>query len=366
MAGNESSTAEQSEGLTISDDPLCRETALPSLDTWITPTDRFFVRSHFSTVPDLDATTFSLTLDGAVSDPFAASYDELKAMPSREVLATLECAGNSRSYVTPPAEGLQFRHGAVGNARWKGVSVAELLSKAGVKDTAKEVLFEGADFGEEEEEGETLHLGFERSLPLAKAIEPDTIVAYEMNGRPLELLHGYPCRLIVPGWYGMASVKWLRRIQVLEEPYDGFFQSRRYVHINEGETARQPWRPVTSVRVKSLITHPRHGEVVRPGHYTVRGMAWSGEGEIAKVEISVGGEGRWREAHLVGPSVDTAWRQWELSWTVSRPGHFIIEARSTDSAGNSQPESTPWNFRGYVNNGVHVIAVEVPPGKGGP
>ena len=282
-------------------------------------------------------------------------------MPSTEVVATLECAGNSRSYVTPPAEGVRFRHGAVGNARWKGVRLSDVLSRDKVRETAKEILFEGVDVGEEEEEGETIQLGYARSLPVEVALDADTILAYEMNGEPLQPAHGYPVRLIFPGWYAMASVKWLTRIEVLEEPYQGFFQKRRYVFINEGETERHSWQPVTALRVKSLISRPRHGEVVQPGLYTVRGTAWSGEGEIARIEASTSGGRDWQEVSLVGPSIHTAWRQWELAWNVSRPGHYILMVRATDSAGNTQPANIRWNFRGYANNRIHTIAVEVPP-----
>ena len=345
----------------VSEDPSCTETSLSSLNTWITPGDLFYTRSHFSKLPDLDASSYRLEVKGAVHSPSTIGYEELLAMPSKEVVATLECAGNSRSYVTPPAEGVRFRHGAIGNARWKGVAVSELLSREILQGTAKEVLFEGVDAGEEEEEGETIQLGYARSLPLEVALDSDTILAYEMNGEPLSPAHGYPVRLIVPGWYAMASVKWLTRIEVLEEPYQGFFQRRRYIFINEGETGRHSWQPVTALRVKSLISQPRHGEVVQPGLYTVRGTAWSGEGEIARIEASTSGGRDWQEASLVGPSVHTAWRQWELAWSVSEPGHYILMVRATDSAGNTQPANIRWNFRGYANNGIHTIAVEVPP-----
>ena len=364
MPASESSNAESTDVGTVSDQPFCRETFLSSLDSWITPTERSFIRSHFPVPPDLDASSWQLLVDGAVQSSFGLAYDELTALSEREVVATLECAGNSRSYVMPPAEGLQFRHGAVSNARWKGVSVSVLLQRAGIRETATEVLFEGADFGDEEEGGRNLQLGYARSLPLEKALHPDTIVAYEMNGLPLESAHGYPLRLIVPSWYGMASVKWLRRIQVLEHPYEGFFQMRRYVYINEGGMKGVSWTPVTSLRVKSLITHPRHGEIIAPGQYTIRGLAWSGEGEIDAVEISIDGGNTWKKARLVNKSVPTAWRQWEFPWEGFQPGHFILKVRATDFAGNTQPATIRWNFRGYGNNGIHAIAVEVPDSKG--
>ena len=344
---------------TVAEDPPGKETPLPALDTWITPTELFYVRSHFSGVPDVDSSTHSLEIGGAVDAPFSIGYDELLALPGKEIVVTMECAGNSRSYVTPPAEGIGFHHGAVGTASWKGVPLSVLLQKAGVRETAIEVLFEGADSGEEEEEGQTIRLSYGRSLPLEDALSDDTIVAYEMNGAPLSPAHGYPVRLIVPDWYGMASVKWLKRIEVLEEPYTGFFQKRRYVLINEGEAEHVSWEPLSTLRVKSLTTHPRHGEVVPAGQYTVRGVAWSGEGDVVRVEASTDGGRAWRDARLVGSSAPAAWRRWELPWSVSKPGHFIVMARATDSAGNTQPTGIPWNFRGYGNNGIHTIAVEV-------
>ena len=345
--------------INVPGDSHAKETPLSDLDTWTTPTERFYVRSHFPELPTLALATYRLEITGAVDRPFTIGYDELLTMPSVEIVVTMECAGNSRSYVTPPAEGLSFKHGAVGTAKWKGVPLPALLSRAGLRDTTKEVLFEGADIGDEEEEGQTVRLGYARSLPVADATSEETIAAYEMNGEPIRPVHGYPVRLIAPRWYGMASVKWLTRIEALEQPYTGFFQRRRYVLINEGEAPQDSWEPLSTLRVKSLITHPRHGEVVRVGQYTVRGAAWSGDGEVVKVEASVNGGRDWQEVSLVGPSSPTAWRRWEHSWSIGKPGHYILMARATDSVGNTQPASIPWNFRGYGNNGIHTIAVEV-------
>lgn len=346
--------------LVTSEDPLCFESALPALDAWITPVQTFYTRSHFSETPALSPSSYRLSVEGAVASPFDVGLDDLRSRPVKEVVATLECAGNSRSYVTPPAEGIRFSHGAVGNARWSGPSLRDILTPGVIAPGAIEVLFEGADVGEEEEEGETLEVRFGRSLPLETALHPDTILAYEMNGAPLTPDHGYPVRLIAPGWYAMASVKWLTRITVLDEPFEGFFQRRRYVLINEGETGRQSPRPITKLRVKSIINRPRHGEVVHPGLYIIHGKAWSGDGEIVGVEASTNGGRDWLEARLVGPSARGAWRQWELPWEVSEAGHYILMVRATDSTGNTQPPSIHWNFRGYANNGIHTIAVEVP------
>lgn len=345
---------------TKSHEPLAKETLLTSLDTWITPTDRFYVRNHFSDIPALDPDSAELFINGEVRNPVSLSYREILDMPATESPVTLECAGNSRSYVTPPAEGIQFDHGAVGNAIWKGVPLANLLTTAGIKPSTTEILFAGADSGDEEEEGRTLHVNYERSLPLEDALSPAILVAYEMNGEPLDRAHGSPFRLIVPGWYGMASVKWLTKITAIAKPFDGFFQSRRYVHITEGETDRVPWTPVTRIPVKSLITSPRHGEVIDSGEYTICGVAWSGEGDVTRVEVSIDGGRNWKDAGLKGEQVSTAWLQWEFPCSSYKPGHFVLMSRASDSTGNTQPPSIDWNFRGYVNNSVHSIAVEVP------
>ena len=351
---------ESSALIPVSDDPLCRESTLSSLDTWITPTERFYIRNHFSDVPNLDPATSHLVVDGEVRQPLTLSVAAILMMPSKELVMTMECAGNSRAYVTPPAEGLAFRHGAVSTARWKGVPINTLLERAGLRDTAAEVMFEGADYGREEEDGVAFDLHYRRSLPLEKALHPDTLLAYEMNGEELPFDHGFPLRLVVPRWYGMASVKWLTRINVLDQAFDGFFQQRRYVMINEGPENTPEREPVTGLKVKSLIASPRHGEVVRPGQSTIRGFAWSGDGEITRVEVSLDGGRHWQDSTLLGESDPNAWRQWEFVWEASHPGHFIFMARATDSSGNTQPNNIAWNFRGYANNAVHTIAIEVP------
>ena len=344
----------------VSADPMCEEASLSSLDTLITPVERFYVRNHFSKIPALSASTWRLLIDGAVEQPLTLSLTDLEALPGKEQVVTLECAGNSRSYVTPPAEGLPFRHGAVSTAQWKGVPLAQLLTKAGLKATAQEVVFEGADYGREEEDGVALDLKFTRSLSITKALHPETLLAYQMNGEPLTPAHGYPLRLVTPGWYAMASVKWLTHIRVSERPFDGFFQSRRYVIIREGVENKLEREPLSVLRVKSLITSPRHGAVIQPGDFTIQGVVWSGAGSVEVVVVSTDGGRTWQEARLTDQNYPNAWRRWELPWCPTEPGHFILMARATDSAGNTQPKAIPWNFRGYANNSIHAIAVEVP------
>lgn len=347
---------------TISEDPVVRESIVTSLDSPITPTERFYVRNHFTVVPHIDAGKWRLKVDGLVHQPLELTFDELLNMPSIESVVTLECAGNSRSYLTPPAEGIAFAHGAVSTARWKGVPLASVLEKAGVAEDAIEVVFHGADTGEEEEDGVvySTELPYQRSLPVDTAMRREMLLAYEMNGEPLTPDHGFPVRLLVPRWYGMASVKWLTRIEAVDKPFEGFFQKRRYVFIDEGVEDGPVRKPVTSLKVKSVITSPRHGEVIQPGGFVIRGFAWSGEGEVTGVEVTTDGGRTWSNAALTGDSNPDAWRAWEFPWTATEPGHFIFMARATDSTGNCQPKSVPWNFRGYANNGIHTLAVEVP------
>ena len=347
---------------TISEDPSVKESLITSLDAPITPTERFYVRNHFSLVPQIDAAAWGLKVGGLVRQPLELSFDELLSLPSRESIVTLECAGNSRSYLTPAAEGIGFSHGAVSTARWKGVPLSLVLERAGANKDALEVVFHGADTGEEEEDGVvySTELPYARSLPLATAMRPELLLAWEMNGKPLTPDHGFPLRLLVPRWYGMASVKWLTRIKVVDKPFEGFFQKRRYVFIDEGVEDDPARKPVTTLKVKSIVTAPRHGEVIQPGGYVIRGFAWSGVGEVTKVEVTTDGGRNWSEAKLLGASEHNAWRQWEFPWTTKEQGHFIFMARATDSAGNRQPKSVPWNFRGYANNGIHTLAVEVP------
>ena len=346
--------------LTVAEDPICKEASLPSLDSWITPTNRFYVRNHFSHVPELDSASWRLEVDGQVVTGLSLTLDEIRQLPSKEMTITMECAGNSRSYVTPPAEGLTFHHGAVSTARWRGVALQDVLQRAGIQESAVAAVFEGADRGTEEEDGVAFELSYRRSLPIAKALDENTLLAYEMNGQPLTADHGFPLRLVVPSWYGMASVKWLTRINLTYQEFDGFFQQRRYIMINEGQEDTLEREPVAQLRVKSLIVSPRHGEVINGPSYAIRGFAWTGAGEVSGVEVSADGGRTWQAASLLGDPVTHAWREWRLDWQTPAPGHYVLKSRATDTAGNSQPDAIPWNFRGYANNSIHTIAVEVP------
>lgn len=349
---NDSST----QRILLNREPLVAGVPLKSLDGGATPVEQFFVRNHFQ-IPVVDGAAWNLTVDGEVENGLSLSYADLKQMPSKELPVLLECAGNSRASVQPPIEGLLWDHSGVSSALWKGVRVRELLDRAGIKARAREVLFEGADQGKEY--GSSGETKFAMSLPMEKALDDDTLLAYEINGEPLTPEHGYPLRLLVPGWFGMASVKWLSRISVLDHPFQGYHQSSYYVFLDEGKDDGVPKERVSSMRVKSLITWPGRGEVLEPGIHQVRGVAWSGHGAVDRLEVSTDGGQSWQLADL-GKSVSPySWRSWQYRWEAPEPGHFLIRARATDAEGNVQPERAGWNFRGFANNSIHVVPVIV-------
>ncbi len=343
----------------LSRTPLVAGIPLPSLDGGITPTGRHFIRNHFS-IPQLDISSWSLVVGGEVEKPLRLSSNELRQLPRKDLVALLECAGNSRASVQPPVEGLLWDHGGVGTATWTGVPLRVILELAGLRDTAREVLLQGADRGEEwgNSGGE---MSYAMSLPLEKALHPDTLLAYEMNGEVLFPEHGYPLRLVVPGWYGMTSVKWLVSIQALQRPFEGYHQTVYYVFAKEGVADGSPQERVTSLRVKSLITWPQRGQGLPPGSHAIRGVAWSGHGPVSRVEVTTDNGRTWRPAELEGCLSPYAWQRWKYRWDVDQPGFYLIRARATDGEGNAQPSQAPWNFRGFANNSVHVVPVEIPP-----
>lgn len=265
----------------------------------------------------------------------------------------------------PQAEGIQFNHGAVSTGRFKGVSLKSILDLADLKSAVKEIIFSGGDFGTEEEDGAVFSntLTYQRSLTLDQIRDDNILLAYEMNGSPLTRDHGFPLRLMVPGWYGMASVKWLVSIEATDHSFTGFFQKNRYVLIREGAEGATLGEPITKLAVKAVISTPKHGEVIPKGPFTFSGFAWSGWGHITKVELSVDGGTTWGEANLINNQSVTAWHKWEFIWHANKIGHFIVKARAYDSKGNVQPSNVEWNFRGYANNSIQTIAVRVASGR---
>ena len=335
--------------------PLNCETPLPALTGGVfVPTARFYVRNHFG-IPRLDPARWRLHVGGLVDRPLSLGLGQLRTRRSASLIVTLECAGNGRAGLEPPAPGEQWGLGAVSTAEWTGVPLVEILDRAGVTAEAHEIVFRGADRGGT---GETRDpVWFERSLPVTKAGHSESLLAYAMNGEPLPIEHGYPLRLIVPSWYAVASVKWLTGIEVIGAPFGGFFQTERYVYetARNGSTLREP---VRLQRVRSIITDPAAGQDVTTGDLAIRGVAWSGAAPIEKVEVSIGGA-PWQTASLVGERRRHSWQWWELVTRIDRPGRLSLRARATDLAGRTQPERPDWNRLGYGGNAVQDLPVNV-------
>lgn len=333
--------------------PLNAETPHAALLAEITPLDLFYIRNHFD-LPSLKSGTWTLTVVGAVSGSFSLELDQVKEMASRDLLVTLECAGNGRSSMKPSPSGTPWDLGAVSQARFKGTPLRNILGGLELPENAVEVLFVGADQGETRT-GQTAP--YARSLPLDVALHPDTLLVWEMNGEPLPEQHGYPLRLVVPGWYGMASVKWLQQISVITKPFEGFFQVDDYVYV--GEAGLADGTPVTSMRVRALIIKPIQGSSVTRGELRIEGIAWTGEGAISKVEISFDQGKSWLATELDAPASPYATQRWSYSWQSQSPGGYKITARASDTLGNTQPLSPRWNKGGYGNNSAHQIDLSV-------
>jgi DMSO/TMAO reductase YedYZ molybdopterin-dependent catalytic subunit len=338
-------------------EPRNLEPPFSSLNSFITPTDRFYVRSHFA-VPKLDITSWRLKVLGSVKEPFEIDYHELRRMAGSNVTALLECAGNSRIFLVPRAKGLAWESGAVGNAEWLGVPLASLLERAGVKDGAVEVVLEGADKGAVNDEPKTPgEIHFARSIPISKA-RRDVLIAYRMNGADLAQAHGFPARAIVPGWYGMASVKWLSRIIVLDRPFAGYYQTFDYSYFerNHGVPSLVP---LTECGVKAQIARPARFETVpKATNYRVYGAAWAGELAVAKVELSTDGGRSWLTAKLLGEPIPHCWRLWESNWrTPDQPCRTALMVKATDERGRSQPMQRDPDLRNVMIH--HVLPVEV-------
>ena len=350
----------QREMLVRSVRPEDLEMPLSGFSDYITPIERFFVRTHVS-VPRVDLNEWRLNIDGEVATPLTLTMDDVRRLPAVELVSVLECAGNGRGFYEPSMPGLQWANGAVGNGLWRGVRLADVLTRAGVKESAKEILFNGAD----------VPLGsmtdFQRSIPLAKALDARTLLAYEMNGATLPVKHGFPLRVIVPGWAGDCWLKWLASISVLDKAHDGFWMARAYRHpgkpVAPGTVVpSEQMEPVTSLRVKSVIAAPLGGtQVVVLTPLTIHGVAWSGDaGPLAAVDVSVDGGRRWKPATLRRDQrTQFGWRQWEYRWTPPREGYYTILARARDAAGNTQPFDQEWNPSGYGWNVIPRVGVNV-------
>lgn len=327
--------ASTSELVVVRSEPLCAESSLELREDGLTPLSAFYVRNNFPIPP----TATLLTVGGAVKRPLSLAADDLRRLPRRRLTATLECAGNGRAFMNPSVPGEPWRLGAVSTAAWEGVPLSAVLGQAEVAAEAVEAVFSGAD-------------GFVRSLPIDIALGEDVLLVDMMNGEPLTPEHGAPFRLLVAGWYGMAAVKWLTKIEVSRTPFRGHFQVERYV-IGD--------RPVRTMQVRALILDPADGATVPAAPQLVRGVAWTGAGCVTVVELSEDGGTTWRSATLLGTSQPYTWRRWAAAWSPTQPGPATLLARATDSNGAQQPLQPVWNALGYANNAsvpqhVHVAA----------
>lgn len=340
-------------------EPLNLEMPFSTLSGFTTPNESFYVRCHFP-IPEIAVSDWRLKIEGEIEAPFELNYEELLRMESRTLAATLECAGNNRDFLEQKVKGVQWGLGAVGNASWTGVPLSAVLERARVKSGAIEVILEGADEGEIANPPRPAgKIRFARSLPLGKAVN-DVLLAHTMNGEKLPVSHGFPLRAIVPGWYAMASVKWLRRIIVTGQPFAGYYQSIDYTYWERlGELPTLT--PLTEQQVKAEIARPESGETV-PANTTVKvqGAAWSSDADITKVEISVDAGTSWQIARLLEGPVKNAWRLWEYDWrTPAQAGNQTIMARATDSRGRTQPFERNADYGTYMINHVLPITVVV-------
>lgn len=333
--------------------PLNAETPVKSLRSWITPNAVFFDRNQ-GAIPRrrISLGRWRLTVEGEVATPLTLTFDEIHRMPRAIAADTLECSGNGRSLLAEKSAGNPWTIGGVGNAVWGGVWLKDVLGKAGLKPDAGHVAFEGFDkpLG-------SAGVKFIRSIPLAKALST-TLLAYEMNGEPLPLKHGYPLRALALGWTGANCVKWLQRITVLDRPCAGFFMDNVYRVFQKGQDPKAG-EVVTGIKLKSIITQPLPDATLPAGTVVVLGAAYAGEADVERVEVSPDGGASWNPADFIGPHEPHAWRQWQYLWKAEDKGDYLIMARAADSRGRRQPMQAAWNSLGYGNNGVREHAVNV-------
>jgi sulfane dehydrogenase subunit SoxC len=323
----------------------------------ITPAGMHYLLIHFD-VPEADDATWTLSVGGLVRKSLELSMIDLRSRPSLTMPVTMECAGNGRARLSPRPISQPWINEAIGTAEWIGTPLRPILEEAGIEENAVELVFRGADHGVQG----GVEQDYERSLTIDDAMRDEVLLAYEMNGAPLPPQHGFPLRLVVPGWYGMTSVKWLTGITAVTEPFDGYQQVAyrfRQRPEDEGE-------PVTRMRPRSLMIPPgipdfmTRSRIADAGHHVLRGRAWSGWGPIERVEVSADGGSTWATAELGDAVSPHAWRSWSFDWDA-RPGVVELCCRAADEAGNEQPLEPSWNLGGFSNNAVQRVSVEVRP-----
>jgi DMSO/TMAO reductase YedYZ molybdopterin-dependent catalytic subunit len=320
----------------------------------ITPTGLHYLLVHFD-IPAVDPAAWRLRLDGLVERSLELDLPGLHALPRRTLPVTLECAGNGRARLQPRPLSNPWLFEAIGTAEWTGTPLAPLLDEAGLRDDAVELVFTGRDRGLQ---GGVEH-DYQRSLSIAEARRAEVLLAYAMNGEPLQPQHGSPVRLLVPGWYGMTSVKWLHRIEAVGQPFEGYQQGTAYRYKDDGD---DPGEPVSRIRVRALMAPPgipdyfTRQRLVDAGRVSLHGRAWSGSAPVTRVEIAV--DGAWADAELAPAIGEWAWRGWSFDWTAT-PGVHRLACRATDASGAVQPLEIPWNYQGMGNNGVQEMEVTV-------
>ncbi len=323
----------------------------------LTPAGLHYLLVHFD-IPYLDAPQLTLTLDGAVATPLTLSLDDLRGRPRVSLPVTLECAGNGRARLHPRPVSQPWLVEAVGTAEWTGTPLAPLLREAGLSDDVVDLVFTGADHGVER----GVVQEYQRGLPRDDALREEVLLAYEMNGAPLPPQHGFPLRLVIPGWYGMAHVKWLTRITASTEPFTGYQNAVAYRLKTEAD---EPGEPVTRIQPRALMIPPGYPDFMSrnrflpPGTHAVTGRAWSGLAPVTLVEFSVDNGQTWSPAELEPALGQWAWARWRTQWTVTEPGRYELLARATDATGTVQPVAQPWNVQGMANNMTQRVVVYV-------
>ena len=322
----------------------------------VTPIGMHYLLIHFD-VPAVDAAAYELSVGGLVHQPLRLTLDAIERRPARTLPVTLECAGNGRARMSPRPMSQPWLNEAVGTAEWTGTPLGPLLEEAGVDPAATEVVFTGLDRGVQG----GVDQWYERSLTIADAMRPEVMLAYAINGRPLPPQHGFPLRLVVPGWYGMTSVKWLRSITAVARPFEGYQQARAY-HYRTADGDEGV--PVTRILPRALMVPPGHPDFmsrtrfVAAGTHVVEGRAWSGRGAVVAVDFSADGGRTWAAAKLDAPLSDFAWRRWSVEWHAA-PGEHELCVRARDDAGNEQPLTQSWNLEGVQNNAVQRVRAVV-------
>jgi DMSO/TMAO reductase YedYZ molybdopterin-dependent catalytic subunit len=359
----DSAVADVRTGITLEELQLAaRNHGLPleALRYDVTPAGLHYLLIHYD-IPDVDAATWRLTVDGAVRRPLTLTLDDLHGRPRESLTVTLECAGNGRALLEPHVESQPWLVEAVGNAEWTGTPLRGVLEEAGLDDDVEEIVLTGLDHGLDHE----VEQDYQRSLPLAEAMREDVLLVYEMNGAPLLPQHGFPLRAIVPGWYGMTQVKWLGSITAVTEPFQGFQMTGSYRIWSTEDDDEEPGTPVGRIQPRSLMRPPgfpdfftRH-RIVERGEVELEGRAWSGFGTIERVEVSPDGGATWHDARLGPlPASSYAWRAWSYRWTAT-PGEHLLACRATDATGASQPVRADWNRGGFQNNSIQRVPVTV-------